>query len=246
MYRLLSFLFLFLFLQISPATQGQELEKYQQQIYQSYISGDMELWQTTLEQMEKLSGRQPTAEVIYNLLLGYYGLIGYHLGTDEKRNARDLLDKATELLEKLEPFPEYQSHMLALRGALYGFRIGLRPLRAVVLGPRSMRAIDRAMEIDPSNPTAHLEKANALFYAPSTFGGSKTEAITHYRRAATLMEKQQHPAHRWLYLSTLVALANAYTETGNKQMAISTLRKALRHESNFKWAKEELLPELLK
>ena len=227
------------------ASKGQGLQHYQQEIYESYIEGDMDRWEAALAGMESLYARQPSARLLYNVLLAQYGLTGYYLGTGERSRARQLIAAGESSLEQLKAHPRFRSRQLALEGAFLGFRISLSPLRAVTLGPRSMGAIDRALEADPFNPTAHLEKANALYYAPAMFGGSKTEAIEHYRQALQLMEQQQQPDHRWLYLSTLVALATAYESTGEISPAIATLRKALNTEPEFKWVRDELLPQML-
>jgi tetratricopeptide (TPR) repeat protein len=236
---------LILLLSLFPATSnGQNLQHYQEEIYKSYIGGDMGRWEAALQGMERLHERQPSARLLYNILLAQYGLTGYYLGTGERSRARQLIAAGESNLEQLKAHARFRSRQLALEGAFLGFRISLSPLRAVALGPRSMGAIDRALEADPFNPTAHLEKANALYYAPAIFGGSKTAAIDHYRQAIQLMEQQQQPDHRWLYLSTLVALATAYESTGEISLAIATLQKALSSEPGFKWVRDELLPQM--
>lgn len=84
-----------------------------------------------------------------------------------------------------------------------------------------------------------------MYYAPPAVGGSKKEAIKSYSRAIELLETDMKKIHRWLYLNTLVGLAKSYRETGNRPMAVITLRKALEFEPEFKWVKERLLPEML-
>lgn len=234
-------------LQIHSANvYSQDLQSLQDQIYQAYISGNMQLWQDALNGLEKLYDRQPQPHILNNLLLAQYGLTGYYLGINEKNLARNILDQAEKNLEKLQGVAGYQSHYYAYQGAFLGFRIGLRPIRAMVLGPKSMRAIDRALQEDPQNPAAHLEKANALFYAPAFAGGSKKEAIGHYQKAMELMQQQQRPGYRWLLLSTMVSLAKAFEETGQISQAFALLQKALDYEPGFSWVRDELLPQLQK
>ncbi len=239
-------IFLLILLALLPLTsQGQPLARYQDQIYQSYITGEISSWESTLWRIEKLYQQQPSAEVLYNLLLTRYGITGYYLGNGQKDKAREQINAAQQELELLERHEDYKSRRLALRGAFLGFRIALSPIRSVVLGPRSMNAVDEALQADPGNPTAHLEKGNVLYYAPGMFGGSKEKAIEHYQKALQLMEQQQNAAHRWLALSTRVALAKAYEETGDPQRAIEILQETLTIEPRFQWVKNELLPQLL-
>lgn len=219
-----------------------ELDAWRKQIYEAYVLDNMPQWERATRAMETAYGQQPSGELLYDLTLAQYGLIGYYLGQKENSKAQALLDKADKNREALAKIPDYRAEAYAFESAFIGYSIGLRPLRAVTQGPRSMRAADHALEADNRYPRAWVEKGNISFFAPAPFG-SKTEAITHYEKAIQLMEANMHPSHRWLYLSTLVSLAGAYEKTGDLPRAIRTLEKALRFEPRFKWVKDEMLPK---
>ncbi len=227
----------------SGAKSQNKRAEFQDRIYNSFISGDMRSWERTIAEMEQYYSAFPLPDMLYDLLLARYGFIPYCLDEDKKDLARQHLDKAEEELEKLFVYNRYRAHAFALRGAFLGFRISLRPLSAIRLGPRSYRAIDDAMEADPNNPTVWMEKGNTRFYTPSTFGGSKEEARDSYKKAVELFEKDLHPNQRWLYLNSLVGLAKSYQYTNQDRLAVATLEKALQFEPGFKWVREELLPE---
>ncbi|MEE4177662.1 MAG: tetratricopeptide repeat protein [Bacteroides sp.] len=225
------------------AAQGiAELDTWRKQIYEAYVLNNMPQWARTVRLMETAYARQPSGDLLYELTLAQYGLIGYYLGEKENGKAEVLLDKAEKNSEALSKIPGYRAEAYAFESAFIGFRIGLRPIRAVTQGPRSMRAADNAIETDDRYARAWVEKGNISFFAPAPFG-SKTDAISHYEKAIQLMEANMHPAHRWLYLSTLVSLAGAYEKTGDLPHAIRTLEKALRFEPRFKWVKDEMLPK---
>jgi tetratricopeptide (TPR) repeat protein len=221
-------------------------QEFQSQIYTAFVSGNMNNWEQTLNEMETYYKSFPMPDMLYDLLLARYGFIPYCLDEDKKDLARHHLDKSEEELEKLFVYKRYQSHAFALQGAFLGFRISLRPLSAIRLGPRSYSAIDNALEADPDNPAAWMEKGNTRFYTPSTFGGSKQEARDAYKKAVELFEKDLQPNHRWLYLNSLIGLARSYQYTDQERLAVATLEKALKYEPGFKWVKEELLPEARK
>lgn len=219
------------------------IEGLQNKIYDAYVSGDMVLWERTLAGMDALYARQPTNIVLYDIILAQYGLIGYYLGTEQKAKAAAHLDKAEENMKRLAQVRAYKTTSLVFESAFLAYRISLRPIRAVQLGPRSYRLIDQAMEADPNYSRVWIEKGNAAFYTPSVFGGDKPGSINHYQKAISLLEKNMPNNHRWLYLSTLVALANAYEKTGDLPNAIRTTEKALAFEPKFKWARDEMLPK---
>lgn len=218
-------------------------ETLQNNIYSAYVQGNMPLWEQTLADMEFLYSERPTNIVLYDILLAQYGLIGYYLGTGQNGKGSSHLEKAEEYLKRLAAARAYRATSLVFESAFLAYRISIRPIRAVQLGPRSYRLIDEAMELDAAYSRVWIEKGNAAFYTPSMFGGNKSDAITYYLKAIELMEKNMPNNHRWLYLSTLMALANAYETTGNLPGAIRSVEKALAFEPDFIWAKDEVLPK---
>jgi tetratricopeptide (TPR) repeat protein len=229
--------------QFSSAQGTAALETWRNQIYDAYVLNNMPQWERTARAMEAAYSRNPTNELLYDLILAQYGLIGYYLGENDNGKATSLLDRAEKNLETLSGTPSYQAQALAFESAFIGYRIGLRPIRAVVMGPRSSRAAERALQANPRYARAWVEKGNINFFAPAPFG-NKSEAIKDYSKGIELMEARMHPSHRWLYLSTLVSLAGAYEKTGDLPRAIQTLEKALRYEPRFKWVKDDMLPKL--
>jgi tetratricopeptide (TPR) repeat protein len=226
------------------AMQGAQPEPGEM-IYRAFISEKMDLWGKAMEILDteyKLSGN---INVLYELTLARYGFIGYNLGIGNEQVATAQIELAEKQIGDLAAHPEYESSANAIQAALFAYRIAMAPWRALFWGRRSMNLIYSALEADPDNPQAWIEHGNAMFYAPRSLGGSKQEAIKSYGKAITLMEANMVDKHRWLYLNTLVALAKSYRETGNRQMAVRTYRKALEFEPEFTWVRDRLLPELL-
>ena len=221
-----------------------DYKNFQDQIYKAYVEDRMSLWRSTLLNMEYEYQNNPDDALLYDILLGHYGLIGYYLGTDHEDKAKKMLEKAEPYLDIMYNRDDYEARAKLFEAAFNGFRIGLRPLRGVSLGPKSATLIDDALEIDPSYPRGYIEKGNHMYYAPSMFGGSKSKAIEHYKKAIDMLEEGMANNHRWLYLNTLTVLAEAYNETGSSEKAIAILEKALTFEPDFHWVKEELLPSM--
>lgn len=217
---------------------------FQNMLYRAYVESRMSLWESTLASMEAEYKRHPDEGLLYDILLAQYGLTGYYLGIDEKRKGRDQLEKADTYLEIMEGNPSYIAEAKLFRAAFNAFRIGLRPWLGVRLGPQSERLINDAISLKKNYPRGWIEKGNLMYYAPPVFGGSKTKAIEHYKQAILLMENNMQNNHRWLYLSTLVSLAQAYENTGDQEKALKTLNKALEFEPGFAWVNEELLPKI--
>lgn len=219
-------------------------DRFRDLIYEAYVLNRMPVWESTLQAMEASYGRQPHPELLYDILLAQYGLIGYLLGTGERDRGARLLSKANDRLEELSAIPGYETTALVFESSFTAYRIALRPIRAVQLGPRVYRLLDHAADQNGDYPRVWIEKGNSAFFTPAIFGGNKENAIDYYQQAIAIFEEHTPRNHRWLYLSTLVSLANAYQHTGNTGLAVQTLEKALEYEPRFTWVKEEMLPRM--
>lgn len=231
--------------QVSPGQSNSSITRMQNQIYTSFIKGDVPLWERSIRELERIYANTSTDEVLYDLLLARYGYIAFSM-EENPAAARKQLDQAEKELEKLLRNPSWLSSAKAMQGAFLGFRISLRPISAVLLGPRSYKAINEAVEADENNPVGWMEMANSRFYTPSAFGGSKQEARDYYLKSVQLFEKDLKPNQKWLYLNSLVGLAKSYQYLDRIDLAVATYKKALTFEPEFKWVRDELLPELLK
>jgi len=214
-------------------------------VYHAYIHNRMEEWKSVIDEMHS---RNSSDTISLAELLNYqYGYIGFCLAMEKEKEARGYLDLAEENLEFLEEIGYRRSIIHAYKSAFYGFKIGLSPIKATFLGPKSMKQAELAIEADPYEPMGYIQQGNAQFYMPPVFGGSKTEAIEKFKLAMDLMTKEgQSIKNDWNYLSLLVLIAQSYEEMEKWEQAKKYYNQALAVEPEFKWVKNELLPGLLK
>jgi len=214
-------------------------------IYNAYIHNRMEDWKTVIDEMD--NRKTSDTSLLAELLNYQYGYIGFCLAMEKEKEAGRYLELAEENLEFLEENGYRQSIIHAYKSAFYGFKIGLSPLKATFLGPKSLKQAQLAIEADPTEPLGYIQQGNAQFYMPPVFGGSKTEAIEKFKLALDLMTKDgQSVKNDWNYLSLLVLIAQSYEEMEKWEQAKKYYNQALAVEPEFKWVKNELLPGLLK
>jgi tetratricopeptide (TPR) repeat protein len=235
--------FICLMLLISTGAIAQD---YQSLIYDAYLRGRMDLWQVVMEQMTGEAEATGDLSMLYDLTEAEYGYIGYCLSVKQKKEAEEVLAIAEQqvalLLEKQGDNPRVYS----LMGAFYGYRVQLQPLRIPYFGNKSEEANRRALELDPGEPQAWMEKGNIAFYKPALFGGSKNEAVHYYETAVMLYEASPGRIRQnWVYLNCLAGLGIAYEETGDVEQAGKVYEKLLRMEPSFKWIRDELYPRYL-
>ena len=236
------FTFMTLLLAFSLSTLSAQ---YKQEIYNAYITNNMEVWKATVDEME--AKEKKSDELLLELINYQYGYIGWSLGNNEKKQAKEYLKLAEDNLKKLEKTSLYPSYVDAYKSAFYGYTIGLNKLKAPFVGPKSINAAKKSMEENPNNPYGYIQYANAQFYMPPVFGGSKTEALEYYKQAQTIMEKDPvDMKNDWNYLSLLTNMAEAYTEIKEYKKAEQYFKYILKIEPNFFWVKNELYPNFIK
>lgn len=214
-------------------------------IYNAYISGDMATWKKVIDHMQQ----QPTKTIKFlGELVNYqYGYIGWCVGMDKNNEAKHYLDLAEKNLEILENRNYSLSEINAYKSAFYGFKIGLSPWKAPLLGPKSVKHAELSMTLNANNPLGFIMYGNSQYHMPAVFGGSKEEAIRYFEKAQLLMEQDSAQTQQnWNYLSLLTQIAQAYVEIKDYPKAKSYFGKILEKEPHFMWIKNKLYPEFLK
>ncbi|WP_347838215.1 tetratricopeptide repeat protein [uncultured Draconibacterium sp.] len=212
-------------------------------IYRAYISNRMDTWKTVIDRMELNKTRDTV--FIAELVNYQYGYIGYCLGMRNKQAAKLYLDLAQNNLDILEEKSNNAPLIHAYKAAFYGFKIGINPIKAPVLGRQCVKHVNRALELNPKLPFAHIQYGNTYFYMPAVFGGSKKVAIEHFLMAIKLMEKEPDSLKNdWNYLSILSATGQSYEEIEEYEKAKAIYEKVLKIAPDFQWVKDDLYPNI--
>ncbi|MDD4921439.1 MAG: tetratricopeptide repeat protein [Bacteroidales bacterium] len=242
MKRKTSLLILFQFLILSTLCVA-ETSRHKQ-IYQAYISGNINQWISVVKEMESGENIRTVSQKL-ELIEYYYGLSGFYIGQNNLKMVKITIDKADIILNKLMKEAPNTASVYSYKGSLTAFRIALNKYKAITLGAECLKYIDRGYQMDTSDIQAITDKANALQNAPRLFGGNKTEAIRLFQKSILLMEKTDRATDNWFYLNTLAQLAQAYVSINQPDKAKLTYEKALRKEPDFLWVKNKMYPDLL-
>jgi len=181
------------------------------------------------------------AEALYEYALAHYGFIGLCMAKDDKDKARDYLEKTRAFAARLIELQPVDPRFVALEGAAYGFQMALKPHLLPVIGPKSLKALNRALELGPASPQALIESGNKDWFMPAVFGGSKERAIKHYEDAVNIMGKDEYfTSENWYYLNSQMILAGWYEEMGLNNRARGMYLKINGIEPDFEWVREKL------
>ncbi|OFY50098.1 MAG: hypothetical protein A2X22_13025 [Bacteroidetes bacterium GWF2_49_14] len=213
-------------------------QSFNDQIYQSYITGDMDRWERLLKEND---GKMYKPEGRYNYALACYGFIGYMIGEDEKPRSRPYLNRAEVIVDGLlMENPDVPKYM-ALRCALYGFRAEYQPGKIPSLLPKGMKLMSEAEKSGANSPQVWLEMGNRDWFLPVALGGSDLNAIEEYKKAIGMMEALPgFTRNNWYYLKAYKILIGWYEKLNFRFQATETCRKLLTIEPDFVWARREL------
>ena len=215
------------------------------EIYKAYINNNMKLWEKTIEQMNQQKSKSEDFRI--ELLNYQYGYIAWCIGNKKGTTAQRYIEQGETNMLVIEKTGANASIVNSYKSAFYGYRIGLNPLKAPFIGPKSVACAKLAMKQDSTNPYGYIQYANSQFYMPAIFGGSKKIALAYYKKAESLMWKNQEQIKEdWNYVSLLSMIAKTYTELNDYKNAKAYYEKILKIEPNFLWVKNELDPDLLK
>ena len=162
---------------LSSYTSGQSSLDFEQQLYASYIDDRISDWKGIIGDMKAVYQEEKDADVLYSLCFAQYGYIGHCIGDNLDSEAEESLKEAIENTKKLEELLDGRHDVLALQGALLGFKIMLSKFKSLYLGPRAYKLINTASESSDTYFNCSLEIGNMRYFTPKFLGGSKEEAI---------------------------------------------------------------------
>jgi len=232
------FFFLLLFLSAQIYSQG-----FNEQIYNAYISGNMEQWKEVMNEMQSTIDLVKSEDLTYDLVIAQYGYIGFKINAGEKDEAKKYIRFIEDNLDFLENTYPDPAKIHAIRGAVQGYKVGLNAYKALFFGRKAFTENNVAMELSPDDPQVWMEKGNIELFKPEIFNPDSREAAKIYSKSIRLYEADRaNLKYNWLYLNTLINLATAHITSGDYAAANLVYEKLLKHEPALKWVKDEVYP----
>lgn len=215
----------------------------EQNSYEAYLSGSMNLWERSVkiavEQNEKLKNHESE----FALLLAEYGLLNATMKDQNEEVFDEYIDAAFERGEYLGEIEKYTAESKAILSGLTGMKIAYSPWKGMFLGSKSSSLITDAISEDPDSPLVQQLFGNYKNFTPDTWGGDSQTAIKAYQKAITLYEENGE-TNNWMYLDAHAWLGIMLREEGQNEQAQQIWSKALEIEPDFGWVQFSLLPSL--
>jgi tetratricopeptide (TPR) repeat protein len=195
--------------------------------------------------LRRLTASSP-AEAMLQYTIAYAGWRLAVLPDVLEREQGDLLDDGVSRLQGVIKGEEKNAEAHALLGSILGLQIGRSPMKAIMLGPRATRALDRASRDARDNPRVLLTQGVSAFNTPAMFGGGTDKAERRLRQAA---ERFAHePADKewpnWGRFDVHAWLGQTLLSKGDRAGARAEYDKALAIAPDSGWLRYVLMPAL--
>lgn len=102
------------------------------------------------------------------------------------KNADVLCNEADVFINKSDSLNQNNSELYVLKSMNFSARLNVNPQgRALKYNKQINKANEAAIKLNPNNPRAYLQKAQAIYYTPENFGGGKKKALPFFEEALT-------------------------------------------------------------
>lgn len=155
----------------------------------------------------------------------------------KKSDAVSSLKITISELESIVAIDSENDEAWALLGQSYGLMISYQPELAIAYGQKSFDAIERAIQLNASNPRAMLFKGIISFNTPENYGGSKLNAITALTNAIELFNNDRYSNNYWGEAEAYVWRGLTYQAQNKMEKANVDFSMALQISPNLEWAK---------
>ncbi len=223
-------------------TFAQVSTEVQQLFYRGYLTASKAPWEQAIQKIEQDASLDETQKLTARTE-AQIGLLVYALANQDEATYDAVADDLEENLETLLDQDKTDARSLAKMARLNGATMAFNNWKAMYLGPRSEKLVERALKADPESPEAWMQRGGSLLFTPEMFGGDVDEAVIAFEKAVQHYEAQPNHASNWQYLDALAWLGQAYQKADRPAEAAETFTKALEVEPDFGWVKYKLLPK---
>jgi len=179
------------------------------------------------------------------------GLADYRMANQLPEDAEPRREKAIEdaigHLKRATNLDAKMADAWALLAGCYGQMMGMNPMQAMILDPKSSDALKKAKELAPKNPRIWIISGTQDYFTLSMFGGDKERALKKFKTAARFVDQEtiEDPLMpSWGHADAYAWVGIAHLNAERDEKARSAFEKALDINPSYGWVKHVLLPKL--
>ena len=201
-------------------------------MFDAYLKGDLKTWKTELTKYTTTKNLTFNDKCeIANYLYGYIGFIVDGSGKKEEvEHWLDIFDGYIELMLK-NPKTESMGHVY--KAGASGMRGKVNKAKLISCGITTIKEVDKALDVDETNPIAIGLKATTKLYAPAMLGRDRKKAVTLFMKAIKSLQANCPKVYRWNYRAMQLCVVEAYVEMGETEKAKAYYEKVMKEVPGF-------------
>ncbi len=231
---------------LGSATTDSLLQQVKTRIREATDKGSLDSLKQARALAKQATGGEREALAHYYAALADYRMSNRLPEDDEDRRER-VIEDAIGHLKRATEINGTMADAWALLSGCYGQMMGMSPMKAMSLGPKSDEAMEKAKKHGPENPRVWIISGTSDFYTPSMFGGDKEKALKKFKKAARLAEQASTDdplMPSWGHAESHAWVGVAHMEAERYGQARTAFETALNLNPDYGWVKQVLLPEL--
>ncbi len=142
-----------------------------------------EQWLESANAFERIALKEPK-----EWLPAYYVALGHNMAFNltQDQSKQELMAKRAELfINAADALNPDHSEIYVLKSMVSSLFIRLNPMvNGQKYGPVAAAQLEKAMQLDPENPRAYMQKGLTLFFTPAQWGGDKVEGKRMFETAS--------------------------------------------------------------
>ena len=219
--------------------------QYTEKEFYAYCANSVSMWKNIVESFNsELSQSSDDTLKLYRATRAEYGLLNACIGNHDEETFNIYIEKIEENIERLMKMNVNPAELYAMQAGIYSYKMVFDPSKGMTLGPKSGKAISKAISIDNEEPSAWLQKAGSKFHTPKQFGGNIPESIELYNKTIVLYESNENMLkYNWQYVNAMVWLGIAYNSTEQFSESENVFNKVMQTAPDHGWVKYILLPQ---
>lgn len=155
-------------------------------------------WLEASNSFERIALKEP-AEWLPAYYVAFCQTMAFNLmATPEPMKMELLAKRAEEYINKADALQPNNSEVYVLKNMVSGLFIRINPMvNGQKYGPIAAAQLETAMELDPQNPRAYMQKGATLFFTPAQWGGDKVAGLEWMKKADAKFQtfKPASPLH---------------------------------------------------
>ena len=194
-------------------------------LYQAYLKRDMQPWQQYIAsaQWDELNDEEQKQLLNYE-----YGFAAYyvsHVGGDGAEELLSTYENHIHACKGKISDAEYHAHLSGLNS----YKLSLDKSHLIKYSSGIFDNIERAMDLDDTNPFVLTMQGNVEFYSPF---GSKRKALTYYLKADSIYHQLPHANELWNLRAVQMTIVQCLEKLNRADEAKQRCAQYLEEEPN--------------